>query len=203
MVAAELTPATAAHWPRAAWRWALLPMELAPSTVPYQQHAGEDQHRRRLFSARWAYISGQEHHCSMPRACHSGTDGSLLLNSLRDYRSGSATQQQAGLSHLMTGRDLDGQTVALPSSATPARGQWHCPGSSRFSASFRSARFVSYDALIAAHEMGRFGAPHDGETDPTPTRPAPPYLTTLPLMAGTISNSPRSPAAAWRRWHWA
>jgi uncharacterized repeat protein (TIGR01451 family) len=94
----------------------------------------------------------------------SGTDSSTLLDQLRDYRGGSATQQATGLSHLMTGRDLDGQTVGIAFLSDITKGIALC--SSRYSASLSEARRnVNYDALIAAHEIGHvFGAPHDAET---------------------------------------
>lgn len=87
----------------------------------------------------------------------SGTSPATLLQQLRVYRSGSGTQQAAGLSHLMTGRNLDERTVGI------AYIEGLC--STRYGASLSEARSgVSFDALIAAHEIGHvFGAPHDGE----------------------------------------
>jgi uncharacterized repeat protein (TIGR01451 family) len=85
------------------------------------------------------------------------TASSTLLDALKSYRSGSGTQQAAGLTHLFTGRDLDGQTVGIAFINSLC--------SSLYSASLSEARnAVSFDALIAAHEIGHvFGAPHDGD----------------------------------------
>lgn len=82
-----------------------------------------------------------------------------LLTQLRNYRSGSSEQRAAGLSHLFTGRDLDGRTVGI------AYISGLC--SSSFSASLSEAgnRSTQFAALIAAHEIGHvFGAPHDGDS---------------------------------------
>ncbi|MEO8308369.1 MAG: M12 family metallo-peptidase [Pseudomonadota bacterium] len=122
---------------------------------------------------------------------YTGTDPSQLLTSLRDYRGANTTQQAAGLSHLMTGRDMDGQTVGIAylsdASKTPPS---IALCSVRSSASLSEARrFVAYDALIMAHEMGHvFGAPHDGETDPAANQACAAEPTSF-LMAGTISGS--------------
>jgi len=85
------------------------------------------------------------------------TDSSTLLDALKTYRSGNSTQQAAGLTHLFTGRDLDGQTVGVAFINSLC--------SNSFAASLSEARnSVSFDALIAAHEIGHvFGAPHDGD----------------------------------------
>jgi Metallo-peptidase family M12/Domain of unknown function DUF11 len=86
------------------------------------------------------------------------TDSSALLDELKNYRLGSPTQRSAGLSHLMTGRNLDGRTIGIA----------YIGGlcSNSFSASLSEARSsLQFDALVAAHEIGHvFGAPHDSET---------------------------------------
>ena len=83
---------------------------------------------------------------------------STLLDQVKSYRSGSSVQQSAGLTHLMTGRDMDGQTVGIAYIGSV------CNRS--YGSSLSEARVsVTFDALVAAHEVGHtFGAPHDGES---------------------------------------
>jgi hypothetical protein len=81
-----------------------------------------------------------------------------LLTELKTFRSGSPAQQALGITHLMTGRNLDGSTVGI------AYISGLC--SAQFGASLSQGTFnTTQSALIAAHEIGHnFGAPHDGET---------------------------------------
>ncbi|HXR52769.1 MAG TPA: M12 family metallo-peptidase [Steroidobacteraceae bacterium] len=106
------------------------------------------------------------------------TDAGSMLDWLRSFRSGSTQQRASGLSHLMTGRDLDGRTVGI------AYILGLC--SSGFGASLsQSTGSVQLGALITAHEIGHvFGAPHD--TDPDAACAATPGGF---LMASQISES--------------
>jgi hypothetical protein len=80
-----------------------------------------------------------------------------LLSELRTYRGGSAAQLSLGLTHLMTGRDLEGDTVGIAYIGSV------CTGADAASLS-EGRRTTTQSALIAAHEIGHnFGAPHDGE----------------------------------------
>jgi uncharacterized repeat protein (TIGR01451 family) len=109
----------------------------------------------------------------------STTDSSDLLEQLRDYRFGSAQQRAAGLSHLFTGRDLDGRTIGI------AYLSGLCD--QRFSASLSEAanRSTQFSALVAAHEIGHvFGAPHDGESGSVCEATPPNFL-----MAATLNQS--------------
>ena len=85
------------------------------------------------------------------------TDSSLLLDELGAYRAGSFDQRSAGLTHLFTGRQLDGSNVGI------AFGSALCL--SQFGAALTATQGSAVtDALIAAHEIGHnFGAPHDNE----------------------------------------
>jgi hypothetical protein len=86
------------------------------------------------------------------------TAASDLLTELKTFRSGSPAQQALGITHLMTGRNLDGSTVGI------AYISGLC--SAQFGASLSQGTFnTTQSALIAAHEIGHnFGAPHDGES---------------------------------------
>ncbi len=81
-----------------------------------------------------------------------------LLDELTDYRAANAEQRANGLSHLFTGRDLDGGTVGVAyTNAICSR---------NFGAGLtQGTHSATVDSLIAAHEIGHnFGAPHDGTT---------------------------------------
>ena len=87
------------------------------------------------------------------------TDSSALLDELDVYRQGSAEQSAQGLTHLYTGRNLDGSTVGVAYNPGICR---------RFGAGLTQATFgAATDSLITAHELGHnFGAPHDGVPGP-------------------------------------
>jgi len=84
------------------------------------------------------------------------TDSSDLLDDLTDYRFATPAQYANGLTHLFTGRTLEGSTVGI------AYSEALC--SRRYGAALtQGTHSVTLDSLIAAHEIGHnFGAPHDG-----------------------------------------
>jgi hypothetical protein len=79
-----------------------------------------------------------------------------LLTQLAAYRESQPSLRGTGLTHLVTGRDLDGTTVGIAYIGALCL--------ARFGASI-SQGIASQTSLVAAHEIGHnFGAPHDGET---------------------------------------
>lgn len=88
------------------------------------------------------------------------TSASSLLNELGDLRRRSPNLYSRGLTHLFTGRDLDGTTVGIAFISSVCDRQY---GAGLTEARNRS---VWTESLIAAHEIGHnFGAPHDGDAD--------------------------------------
>jgi hypothetical protein len=81
-----------------------------------------------------------------------------LLEEVRRYRRDTPVQLAFGLTHMMTGRDLSGDTVGIAYLGSV------CGGGSASSLS-EGTRSTTSSALIAAHEIGHnFNAPHDGDS---------------------------------------
>ncbi len=79
-----------------------------------------------------------------------------LLEELWRFRRESPAQRALGVTHLMTGRNLDGETVGIAYVGALCN---HAAASLS-----EGARSTTTAALIVAHELGHnFNAPHDGE----------------------------------------
>lgn len=106
------------------------------------------------------------------------TDASDLLDEVRSVRTNSSEQRGFGLTHLFTGRNLDGSTAGIAFLDVVC--------SSRFGVGLTQATFGAVtDALIAAHEFGHnFAAPHDGEAGEACESESESFL-----MAPRVSNS--------------
>lgn len=86
------------------------------------------------------------------------TDPNSLLQALRTYRKNSAAQMATGVSHLMTGLNLNGNVVGISYMSSVCNGEVADSLSEGTHSSLESA-------LIIAHELGHnFNAPHDGES---------------------------------------
>jgi hypothetical protein len=105
------------------------------------------------------------------------TDSSALLDELGQLRRRIPALSATGLTHLFTGRQLDGDTAGVAYTVALC--------SPRYGASLTMAHNnATLDALITAHEIGHvFGAPHDGTKECAST-PQNQYI-----MSPTLSTS--------------
>ena len=108
----------------------------------------------------------------------STTAAQTLLNELGQYREATLIHRSRGLTHLFTGRNLDGATLGTAYSSLLC---WDHFGSGLT----QGTNGAATDSLIAAHEIGHnFGAPHDAvQGSPCQAEPA------TFLMAPQINNS--------------
>jgi hypothetical protein len=84
------------------------------------------------------------------------TNGSTLLGQVSGFRTQDATSRARGITHLVTGRILDGDTVGI------ARLGGVCSAADAVSLT-ESSSGPTRDGLIMSHELGHnFGAVHDG-----------------------------------------
>jgi hypothetical protein len=115
------------------------------------------------------------------------TNASGLLDELAEFRGATAAQDALGLSHLFTGRNLEGTTagIAFLGGVCGKRRSSDSLKRSFAAALSEARRGATVDSLIAAHEIGHaFGAPHDAESGSAcETTPA------NFLMAPTINGS--------------
>jgi uncharacterized repeat protein (TIGR01451 family) len=116
-------------------------------------------------------------------------EAGLLLDELTTYRQSTPAQDSLGLTHLWTGRDLNGSTVGIAWNGVLCR-------SGVGSGLSEGNGSAAFDSLIAAHEIGHnFGAPHDG-VPPSPGTPScesePQTFIMAPMLNGSTQFSPCS-----------
>jgi hypothetical protein len=114
-------------------------------------------------------------------------DPSKLLAELANLRRNTAELRSRGLTHLFTGRDLQGTTVGI------AYVDALCDQKYGVGLTQASDSGAWIDSLVAAHEIGHnFGAPHDGESGKAcASTPGGMYLMS-PAVSGNEAFSPCS-----------
>ena len=108
------------------------------------------------------------------------TDSSTLLGELGRLRQQTPALAGTGLTHLFTGRQLEGDTAGIAYSLGLC--------SPRFASSLTMAHnSAALDTLITAHEIGHvFGAPHDG-TEQCASTPQNQYIMT-PVLSTSVTS---------------
>lgn len=114
------------------------------------------------------------------------TESDTLVTELASYRADTSSQNQLGLTHLFTGRSLDGSTVGIAYIDALCH--------PRFGAGLsEGVRGPVTDSLIAAHEIGHnFGAEHDGEAGTSCENEPDDRYIMAPSVNGNMDFSPCS-----------
>jgi hypothetical protein len=116
------------------------------------------------------------------------TTGGVLLDQLSAYRQANPAVRARGLAHLVTGKDLDGNTAGIAYVGTV------CDAKLGVSLS-QQAFGTTISALIMAHELGHnFGAAHDGAAG-TPCASVNGGFIMAPSVSGSASFSQCSVAS--------
>ena len=110
------------------------------------------------------------------------TNASQLLEKLGDYRASDVDLRAAGITHLMTGKDLDGNTAGIAFLDSLCDRQEGVSLSDSLDGNF-------FGALVMAHELGHnFGARHDGAAG-SQCESTPSYFLMWPTINGSAQFS--------------
>jgi hypothetical protein len=115
------------------------------------------------------------------------SDAEGLLDELALYRGATPAQDAQGLTHLFTGRNLDGSTagIAYVGAVCSTKPPFESLKRSYGVGLSEGRRGAVMDSLIAAHEIGHnFGAPHDAEAG-SPCEATAPIFLMAPSIKGT------------------